>query len=155
MQAAFSAVTAHGTAIVGRIEGDHSDTSARDLGQIVWPVVKEAISGVVDRAMRELGDCARRGHVAWGLEAVVRAASQEVQATLLVEDEYHRKGSIWRAKGPPVMTSEVDVRDATDDLVDAVIDKVLESAGNVVFTPPGTLRDQERIALLLHGPRCP
>jgi hypothetical protein len=52
MQVAFSSVTAHGAAVVGRIEGDHTTTSARDLGQIVWPVVKEAMSGVLGRTMR-------------------------------------------------------------------------------------------------------
>ena len=50
-----------------------------------------------------------------------------------------------------MMTTNVDVRDAIDDVVDAVIEKVLESAGSVVFTPPGALRDQERIVLLLRG----
>lgn len=153
MQRAFSSVTAHGTAVIGRIEGDHTDTSVRDLGQIVWPVVKEAISGVVNRAMHELEEHVRRGRLASGLDAVVRAAREETRATLLVEDEYHRRGGIRQASGGPAMTSEVDVRDSVDDVVDAVIDQVLELAGNVVFTPPGTLREQERIALLLHGER--
>ena len=155
MQCAFRAVTAHGTAIIGRIEGDHSATSARDLGQIAWPIVKEAMSGVLDRALRDLEDCAGRGDLVSGLEAVVRAASREVQATLLVDDDYHRRGSIWRVSGPPVMMPDVDVRDAMDDVVDAVIETVLGSAGNVVFTPPGTLRDQEQIVLLLRDAKGP
>jgi hypothetical protein len=154
MQVAFSSVTTHDTAIIGRIEGDHVSTSARDLGQIVWPVVREAMSGVVHRAMRELGDCLKRGGVVSGLEAVVREAGREEQATLLVEDDFHRRGSIWRASGPPVVTSDVDIRDAMDDVVDAVIERVLESDGSVVFTPPGTLNDQAQIVLLPRSKRC-
>jgi hypothetical protein len=70
---------------------------------------------------------------------------------LLVEEDYRWRGNIWKLSGLPVMTTNVDVRDAIDDVVDAVIEKVLESAGSVVFTPPGTLRDQEQIVLLLRG----
>jgi hypothetical protein len=151
MQVAFSSVTAHGAAVVGRIEGDHTTTSVRDLGQIVWPVVKEAMSGVLGRTMHDLEDFAGRGRLALGLEAVVRAAGHEARAMLLVEEDYHRRGNIWKLSDPPVMTTNVDVRDAIDDVVDAVIDKVLESAGSVVFTRPGALRDQGQIALLLRG----
>jgi hypothetical protein len=149
MQDAFKAVTAHDPAVIGRIEGDHATTSARDLGQIVWPVMKEAMSGVLDRAMHDLEELAGRGRLASGLEAVVVAAGREARATLLVEDDYHLRGGIRGAIGPPALTPNVDVRDAIDDAVDAVIEQVLESAGNVVFTPPGTLRDQGQIALLL------
>lgn len=155
MQCAFRSATVHGSAVIGQIEGDHTATSARDLGQIVWPVVKEAMSGVLDQALRDLEDCAGRGRLVSGLEAVIRAASHEVRATLLVDDDYHRRGSIWRVDRPPVMISDVDVRDAMDDVVDAVIETVLGSAGNVVFTPPGTLRDQEQIVLLPRGAKGP
>jgi hypothetical protein len=151
MQVAFSSVTAHGAAVVGRIEGDHTTTSVRDLGQIVWPVVKEAMSGVLGRTMHDLEDFAGRGRLALGLEAVVRAAGHEARAMLLVEEDYRWRGNIWKLSDPPVMTTNVDVRDAIDDVVDAVIDKVLESAGSVVFTRPGALRDQGQIALLLRG----
>jgi len=148
MQLAFSSVTAHGDAVIGRIGGDHTTTSARDLGQIVWPVVKVAMSGLVDRALRDLEECVVQGHLAEGMEAVVKAAGRNGRATLLVEDDYHLRGSIRETDGPPVVTPEIDVRESTDDAVDAVIEKVLGSAGNVVFVPSGTLRDRERIVLL-------
>jgi uncharacterized protein (DUF2267 family) len=107
----------------------------------------------LDRAMRDLEECAAQGRLASGLDAVVRAASEEVKATLLVEADYHRRGSIWRVNHAPRTTRDVDVRDAMDDVVDAVIEQVLEFSGNVVFTPPGTLHDQERIVLLTGGGR--
>jgi hypothetical protein len=53
--------------------------------------------------------------------------------------------------GTASWSPEIDVRSAIDDAVDAVIEQVLESAGHVVFTPPGRLRDRERIVLLLGG----
>jgi hypothetical protein len=155
MQSAFSSVTVHGTAIIGRIDGDHMATSARDLGQIVWPVVKEAMSGVLDRAMRDLDEFSGQGQVASGLEAVARAAGREGRATLLVEADYHLRGSIQDTSGPPVMTPNVDIRETIDDVVDILIERVLESAGNVVFVPPGSLSAQEQIVLLPSGANGP
>ena len=52
MQTAFNSVAAHGASVIGRIESNHSDTPASELGEIVWPMVKEAISGALDSAIR-------------------------------------------------------------------------------------------------------
>jgi hypothetical protein len=149
MMAAFDSVTAHEHAIVGRVEGDYSATSCRDLAQIVWPVVREALSGVVATALRDLEAHADRGKVAFGLEAVVRQISTGVQATLVVEEDYHVRGSLRGSGKSPVISPEVDVRDAIDDAIDAVIEKALKASGNVIFTPSGTLSEWHRIASFL------
>jgi hypothetical protein len=149
MQSAFDSVTAHGTAVIGRIESDHAATPARDLGQIVWFVVKEAMSGVAARAMGDLEASTRSEQTASGLEAVARLVNRGVRGTLFVEDDYHVKGSIGGTGESPVISPEVDVREVIDDAVDAVIEKVLGFGGNVLFRPRGSLRDRNRIVLLL------
>jgi hypothetical protein len=68
---------------------------------------------------------------------------------LLVEEDYHMRGSIAGPEDAPVLSPEVDVRDVIDDAVDAVIEKVLLTGGNVIFTPGGYLVDLKRIALML------
>jgi hypothetical protein len=151
LQSAFTAVTAHGDAVVGRVDGDHSTTSARDLGQIVWPIVKAAISGVLDRALADLEVCARRGRISCGLESVARRTGAGAPTTLLVEEGYRIRGSIVGTGRSPFFTPEVDVRETLDDAVDAVIEQVLASGGNVVFTPDGALEDRRRIVLLRRG----
>lgn len=151
LQSAFSAATTHGTAIIARIEGDHTATSARDLGQIVWPVVKEAMSGIQDSAMREVSAFAARGQMASGLDAVIRMVNQGVRATLLVEDDYRVRGRIEGTAECPVVSPDLDVREVIDDAVDVVVERVLAFGGNVVFTPSGALSDRNRIVLLLHG----
>jgi Glu-tRNA(Gln) amidotransferase subunit E-like FAD-binding protein len=151
MRSAFSSVTAHDSAVIGCVDGDHSDTPARELGKIVWPVVKEAMSGVVGRAMQDLEACAGAGRVVSGLEPVARVLNREVGGTLLVEDDYRVRGRVGGADESPVISADLDVMEAMDDAVDTVIEKVLESGGNVVFSPPGSLRDWGRIVLLLHG----
>ncbi|NIM20498.1 MAG: hypothetical protein GTO51_09750 [Candidatus Latescibacteria bacterium] len=145
----FASVTAHRSVIVGRIEGDYSTTSLHDLGKIVWPIVKEAISGLLDEAMRDLEIAEKAGRTACGLDAVSQLAIAGVSATLIVEDDYHMRGSITRTSQSLEISQEVDVMEELDDAVDVVIEKVLESGGNVVFAPSGSLHRQGRIVLLL------
>jgi hypothetical protein len=149
MRAAFGSVTVHGPAVIGQVDGDHTLTSGRDLGQIVWPLVKEAMSRVVDDALQDLEAHAARGRVASGLEAVARQVARGVQATLLVEEDYHLRGGFGGTTGSPVIYPEVDVRDSIDDAIDAVIEKVLQAGGTVLFTPSGLLTERHRIASFL------
>ena len=151
LQSAFSSTTEYGNAVIGRIEGDHTGTNVRDLGKLAWSLVKEAMTGVVARAMLDLESISERGHIASGLESVIRMVKKGLRATLLVEDGYHMRGSIGDTNHSPVLTPEVDVREANDDAVDVVIEKVLASGGNVVFTPTGSLIGRNRIVLLPRG----
>jgi hypothetical protein len=148
MQSAFGSVTAHGAAVIGSVEGDHSATPTRELGQIVWPVVKAALSGVLERAMHDLDDSAGNGQLVSGLESVARVAGKGVRGTLLVEDDYRMRGRVGEECESQIISTDVDVREVIDDAVDAVIETVLESGGHVVFTPSGSLRHWNRIVLL-------
>jgi hypothetical protein len=150
LQAAFTSVTTHPAAIVGRVDGDFSTTSQRDLGRIVWPVVKEAMSGSGERALRDLENTADAEKIC-GLETVGRRVNETVGATLLVEEDYHVRGSISEADGSAAILPSVDVRDEIDDVIDMLIEKVLGSGGNVVFVPSGSLSKLGRIVLLLRG----
>jgi hypothetical protein len=145
---AFAAVTVHGTAVIGQVPGDHTATSTQDLGQIVWPVIKRAMSKETERALRDLDDNAAAGRAVRGLEAVAGCVRNGSGGILLVEEDYHVRGSLDRTGRSPAVTSLVDVRDALDDAVDAVIEKALAAGGRVVFTPNGSLSEWGRIALL-------
>jgi hypothetical protein len=145
---AYTAVTVHGPALIGLVPGDHTATSTRDLGQIVWPVIKAAMSRETERALRSLDDGAAAGRAVRGLEAVAEHVRKGSRATLLVEEGFHVRGSLDRTGRSPAVTSMVDVRDVLDDAVDAVIERALAVAGRVVFTPDGSLAEWDRIALL-------
>ena len=148
MLSAFSSVTKHGDAVIGHIRGDHTMTPVRDLGQIVWPVVQKAISGVVERALADLATSGIRRQAVSGLEAVVRLSRKGIRALLMVEENFHMRGSIARTDGSPAISPDVDIREVIDDAVDAVIEKVLETEGNVIFMPQGSLSERDRIVLL-------
>jgi len=86
-----------------------------------------------------------------GIAAVSQLEMAGVKATLVVEDDYHLRGSIQRTAQSLEISQDVDVLQEIDDAVDAIIEKVLESGGNVVFAPSGSLDKLERIVLLQPG----
>lgn len=151
LQSVFASVTVHEGAVIGRVDGDYTATSPRDVGKIVWPVVKEAMSGLENGAMRELEIAKSVEKVASGLEAVGQWADVGLGSTLFVEEDYQVPGSIRRIDHTTVISADVDVREAIDNVVDAVIEKVLEASGNVFFLRPGSLKKHQRIALILRG----
>jgi hypothetical protein len=151
IRTAFLSVTAHRDAVIGKVDGDHTAISSRDLGQIVWPVVKEAMSGILRGAMRELVIQDEREGSVSGIEAVAHAVKTTKRGTLLVEDDYHLRGSIGNTDRSPIVSPDVDVRTVMDDAVDVIIDKVLESGGNVIFAPGGSLAGRDRIVLFRRG----
>lgn len=103
--------------------------------------------------MRDLDECLREGRVVSGLDAVVAVVGGGVRGTLLVEDDFHVRGSLATGTQSPIISEDVDIRDVNDDAVNAVIERVLGSGGNAVFVHSGALADRGRIALLLRKMR--
>jgi hypothetical protein len=137
-QAAFAALTAYPGVIIGRVEGDHSSTSVRDLGDIVWPIVKTVMAGAGQKVERDLEAATLAHNVAVGIDAVVQSVDAGVGVTLLVENGYRVK---------PSKSATLDEDD--DNAVDAVVAKVLSSGGNVIFVEDGSLGAFHHIALIL------
>jgi hypothetical protein len=67
---------------------------------------------------------------------------------LLVESDYLVKGGLNKGTDGPAISREVDIRDPIDDAVDAVIQRLLEMGGRVVFLPPKSLQEHDRVVLL-------
>lgn len=149
VQSVFASVTEHGDAIIGRVDGDFGATSPRDVGKIVWPVVKAAMSGLDDEAMRNLEDANSAEKVICGIDSVGHWADVAVGSTLVVEEDYRVRGTIRKVDNTTIILPDVDLREPIDNVVDAIIDSVLGLGGNVVFAKPGSLRAQQRIALIL------
>jgi hypothetical protein len=145
----FASVTAYQDAIVGYVEGDCSKTSPRDLGKMVWPIVREAMAGLQARAMHDLEIAEGKRRIAFGIDSVSRCAGAGKGTTLLVEGDYHVRGSINELDSSQAVSEDLDVRDEMDDVVDLVIEKVMAVGGSVVFVPNGSLKKLKRIVLLL------
>jgi hypothetical protein len=149
--AAFKALTTQRELIMGTVGGDYTATSPHDLGKIVWPVVREAISGANKNAMDYLLTAAKTKKIVSGIEAVGQAAETETGSSLYVEDDYHVKGSIVKTDHSLVFSTHVNIWEVLDDVVDVIIEKVLQMGGNVIFLNSGSLAKLDRIALILHG----
>jgi hypothetical protein len=147
----FESVTSHQDVLIGRVEGDYAATSPHDLGKIVWPIVKEAMAGTSEKAMHDLETAASSQNVASGIDAVGHLAGSGVGGTLFVEEDYHMKGGIRETDHSLIMSQDLDIREVIDDAVDAIIEKVLEKGGNVVFLERGSLTKLQRIALIIGG----
>ena len=59
------------------------------------------------------------------------------------------KGGIDAVDHSLIMPEELDIREAPDDVVDVIIEKVLGRDGKVVFLESGSLRKFRRIALVM------
>lgn len=137
-QSTFAALTAYPGVIIGRVEGDHSTTSLRDMGRIVWPIVKTVMASAGQKMEHELEDAALAHNIAVGMDAVIQSVDSGVGATLLVENELRVK--------PPVSAALLD---DGDNIIDTIVDKVLALGGNVIFVEDGSLKNFQQIALIL------
>ncbi len=144
----FGSVTSHQDALIGMVEGDYAVTSPHDLGKIVWPIVKEAMAGTSDKAMRDLEMAERSQNVASGIDAVAHLAGSGMGGTLFVEEDYHLKGGIRKTDQSLIRSEDLDIREVVDDAVDAIIEKVLGKGGNVIFLESGSLTKFQKIALI-------
>lgn len=145
----FESVTTHQNGLIGTAEGDYAATSPHDLGKIVWPIVKNAMAGTSEHAMNDLETADRSQHVAFGIETVGYLADSGAGGTLFVEEDYRVKGGIRNTDHSLMNAEDLDIREPIDDAVDAIIDRVLEHGGTVVFMDSGSLTKHQRIALIV------
>ncbi len=152
----FRSVTSHQDVLIGRVEGDYAATSPRDLGKIVWPIVKDAMAGTNEHAMRDLEAAERSRNVASGIDAVGRLAGLAADDRLFVEEDYYVKGGVSETDHSLIKPEDMDIEEGVDDAVDVIIGTVLEKGGSVVFVESGLLTKLQRIALILGGrvPNC-
>lgn len=139
-QAMFASLTAFADVIIGTADGDHSTTSTRDLGRIVWPIVKSVMANAGEKVERDLVAATHAHNVAVGIDAVIKSVDSGVGATFLVEDGYQ--------VAPENSSSLLD---DVDNVVDVVINKVLALGGNVIFVENGLLNKFQSAALILRA----
>ena len=145
----FISLTRHRDVMIGSIRGDFSETTPHDLGKIVWPVVKLAISGMTINALRSLAAADILRNVVSGIDDVWVSADSNPGSTLYVEDDYHMKTSEPGKHNTHVFLNSIVLRELFNDVVDIIIEKILRGGGNVVFMDNGSLLARERIAMVL------
>ena len=149
-QSIFKSISTHEKEIISEVEGNYVTTSLHDLGQIVWLNIKESLAGTRHKALQELDAAVNAKKVASGLEEVWQVANSGSRTILLVEEDYHVKGSFVKNDHSWIISEQVDLREVFDDVVDKVIDKVLKMKGTVIFLDSGSLAEHHQIALIRH-----
>jgi hypothetical protein len=145
----FQEVTSHRDQIVTTLTGNHDQTSAHDLGRLVWPLVRESLAARRAGIHSELETAVGGQRTASTLGEVWRFAQEGRGQTLVVEESYHEAASVDATGLFLRPASEGAGPTQLDDAVDEVVAAVLAKGGRVVFADDGTLAQHGRIVLIL------
>lgn len=145
----FNEVTSHGSLVAGSLLGSYDETSAHDLGKLLWPLVLEAMDARRQELLQELDAAvgAQRSASTLG-EAWMQAQMGRV-ATLLVEEDYHQPARRSESGMLLTVVDEAGGPDVLEDAVDDLVELVLLKGGQVFFLDAGALAIHGRVAAIL------
>lgn len=145
----FKSITKHQAAIVEYIQGNYEEATLPQLQEILkpylnnWEIVKQK------KLMNEVEEAAGNKKLAYGMQEVWQEVMNKKGRLLLVEKNYRytaehgsRKDIIYKADDSYNKFSYI--KDAVDD----VIEKILETGGDVEFVEENMLDGYEHIALI-------
>ena len=144
----YREVTRQTPAIVGMLAGNHDKTSPSALGKLVWPVFDAGATLRRTEALVQLDQAVSAHRHASGIDQVWRAAVGAKCQILLVEKEFHYPADL-SPEGDRLLPYTGKGAAALDDAVDEVIERVLETGGEVFFYVPGDLGVHQKIAAVL------
>lgn len=149
-QSFFREVTNHNDLILAALTGSHDRTTAHELGNLVWPLMRERLAEQRLAIFEHLAIAVSGQRSASTLGEVGRSAQEGRGMTLVVEEGYHEAATIdGNGLLQPLPAGTEPGPADLDDAVDEIVATVLSMGGRVVFVDDGTLSDHSRIALVL------
>jgi hypothetical protein len=145
----FQEVTDHRRAIIATLLGSHDKTSPHELGQLVWPLVNEAVLEKKQQALVELDRANSEQKLSSTVGEVWRKAHEGRGKLLLVEKNFYFPGRLDESGVHLFPADDSTQPGVIDDAVDEIIETVLQKQGEVVFLEEGQLAQHQRIALIL------
>ena len=145
----FSEVSDHKDAISATLEGSHDSTPAHELGNLVWPVVKQALAEDRQKYLEELNQAISERKIASTIDDVWRMAQAGRGRLLFIEEDFHFPARVDESGMHIKPADDIEAPDVLDDAVDEVVTAVLDKGGEVVFLENGQLDAHSRIALIL------
>jgi len=143
----FKKVTRHGEWIIGHLTLNEELTPPGELAHLVRPVLENYRAEQSVKAVAELVEAIGAGLAVVGIKPTWERALEGRGRLLLVEEDFEYPARIVDRRLEPA--GDVDAPEVLDDAVDALIDIVVESRGEVVFLEPGALGVHGPIAMLL------
>jgi peptide subunit release factor 1 (eRF1) len=146
----FKKLTKHGGAVIEYIHGNFEETPLKELREILEPHITNWKKVKQKDFLNQLEEARNNKKLAIGMTATWNAAMNHRGKLLLVEKNY-----MYAAQFPPeemikTGTGKYNKYSYIKDAVDAVIEKVLESGGDVEFIDRDLLHEYQHIALIEH-----
>jgi hypothetical protein len=147
----FKSITKNEKSIVGYIHGNYEKTPESELNEILRPYVDNWKKVKMDDLRHQMEKAADSGKLSSGIREVWKQATNHKGRLLIVEKNFMvtaQQGAsedvIYMPVAPYNKFSYI--KDAVDD----IIEKVLETGGDVEFVEEGTLTDHQHISLIQH-----
>ncbi len=144
----YQEVTRHAAGIVGLLAGNHDKTPPSALGKLVWPLFDSGATVRRTEALVQLDQAVSSQRHASGIAQVWRAAVGAKCRTLLVEKEFKYPADV-SPEGDRLLPYTGKGATALDDAVDEVIERVMDTGGEVFFYASGDLDVHQKIAAVL------
>lgn len=145
----FKKITKHASSIIEYVHGNYEEASMDELMKLLSPHVADWKKILQKNLLNKLEDAVDKKRLAEGMKDVWQAAMERRGKLLVVEKNYMyaaqhgaNEDSIYKAIDPYNHFSYI--KDAVDD----VIEKVLESGGDIEFVDEGLLKKYNHIALV-------
>ncbi|MBL0358249.1 MAG: hypothetical protein IPP72_15885 [Chitinophagaceae bacterium] len=145
----FKSITRHSSSVIEYVHGNYEEASSAELKKVVEPYVADWKKLKQKTLLNQLEAAADNKKLAAGMKDVWREAVKKNGRLLVVEKNYmyaaqHGSSGDIIYEAALLGNKFSCIKDAVDD----VIEKVLESGGDVEFTEENFLTDYQRIALI-------
>ncbi|NCR42200.1 MAG: hypothetical protein GPJ21_21675 [Microcystis aeruginosa W13-11] len=144
----FQEVSQYTSAIVGTLTGNFDKTSLSELMPQVLPIMQSVRQTQKTEALQALDAAVSAQKVISTLGEVWRLAQEGRGQLLLVEKNYHVP-AVLGENGDLVLVENVGGTEVIDDAVDEIIEAVLAKGGRVALVEEDSLKDYQKIALIL------
>ncbi|MEK7224759.1 MAG: hypothetical protein AAB221_03660 [Bacteroidota bacterium] len=145
----FKKMTRHGDAVLNYIHGNYDTASPAELKDLLEPGINEWGAARNKALLNQIDEARGKERLVAGMKNVWREAMNNKNRLLIVEKDYtypalhgDKENLIYEAKEPYNKFSYI--RDA----VDKVIEKVLETGGDVEFVDKDLLKKYDHIVLI-------
>ena len=145
----FQEVSSHTSAIIGTLRGNYDKTTAHELADLVWPLVKANRAVQVDEVLSELDAAISAQSYASSITEVWQLAQEGRGSTLIVETGFHYPARVDKTGMFITPADDVTAPDVIDDAVDDLIETVMAKGGKVVFVDDGVLEQYQHITMIL------
>jgi len=145
----FNEITTHQDKILTTLTGNHDQTPAHELAQLVWSLVELNLAEERKRSLVELERAIGERKVLTTIGEIWRYAQEGRGKLLLVEENFHYPAKLDESSLTILPADDPSAPGVIDDAVDEIIEAVLSHGGQVRFLEDGMLTQYQHIALIL------